>query len=183
MDDPGYSEQMASIACMVQALTDQFAAYQRDQPSAPMRPTSVSRPSGASEAMIAELAMLVLRIQRDLDDLRVEMHTEIHTRSLVVEEGGAKQVTISPGEILVERRATSGDARSGSSVHIQSLVRGAEVRVGAAFQGRVDPGVAALINANWEGRFPCALVSAQSDVEDGDDEQEELRVEDGTAGP
>jgi hypothetical protein len=181
VDDPGFSEQMASIACMVQALTDQFAAYQRDNPASPLEVMTPASGSGrASEAMVAELAMLVLRMQRDLDDLRVEVHTEIRTGAVVVGDG-ARQVLISPGEILVERRATSGDSRSGSSVHIQSLVRGAEVRVGAAFQGREDPGVAALINANWEGRFPCALISAQTDAVDGDDGQQELRVQDETA--
>ena len=55
------------------------------------------------------------------------------------------------------------------------------MRVGAAFRGREDPGVAAIINANWEGRLPAALVSAQSNAVDGVDEQEELRVEDGSA--
>ena len=178
MDDPGYSEQMASIACMIQALTDQVSASQREHPS--QRPIALGPPAGASEAMVTELAMLVLRLQRDLDDLRTEMRTQIRTRSVVVEDD-ARQVRISPGEIVVERRAMPGDARSGSSVHIQSLVRGAEVRVAAAFQGREDPGAAAIINANWEGSFPCALISAQIDAADGTGEQDELRVEDESA--
>ena len=180
MDDPGYSEQMASIACMVQSLTDQFAAYQRDQPALRSRLHPPSQPEGASEAMVTELAMLVLRLQRDLDDMRIQLRTEIRTTSLIVGDE-VRQVTISPGEIMVERRASAGDVRSGSSIHIQSLVRGAEVRVGAAFRGREDPGVAAIINANWEGAHPCALISAQSDAVDGADEQEELRVEDASA--
>jgi hypothetical protein len=138
---------------MVQSSSDEFAASQRDHPGGEAHRTATAPPAAASPSNVAELTMLVMRLQEDLESLRTQLRAEVRTRSIDVEDGD-RRVTILPGEITVERSATTGDHRSGSSVHIRSSARGAEVRVGAAFLSRHDPGVAAILEANWEGRFP-----------------------------
>ncbi|MET0910228.1 MAG: hypothetical protein ABWZ99_12210 [Ilumatobacteraceae bacterium] len=167
MNDPSHSGELAAVACSVRALTDQFGAFQRDR--------RASAPTTVGDTAVADLMMLVQEVQRDVARLREELRSEIRTASIVVDDG-VRQVVITPGRVIVERRPDAGDARSGSLVHIQSLVRAAEVTVEAASAER-DFGTTATMNANWEDQHPVALVSAQTDL--GSNHQaRELRVED-----
>ncbi|MET0146208.1 MAG: hypothetical protein ABW328_15715 [Ilumatobacteraceae bacterium] len=167
MDGPKQHDPLVAITCMMRSLTDQMNAFQRDQPMPAAR---------APDGVVAELLMLVLRVQRDVEDLRAEIRSGIRTSSVIVDDG-IRQVVITPGEVVVERKADPDDPRSGSWVHIQSFVRGAEVTIEAANTGR-EFGVTATMNANWEGDHPIALLSAQTGTAAGDEQVRELRVDD-----
>jgi hypothetical protein len=86
---------------MVQSLTDQFAAYQRDHPLAPVRPPG-ERIGAASAAMLGEVVMLVRRLQADLSDLRHGLRPEIWAGAVTVDDE-PRHVMVVPVETTVER--------------------------------------------------------------------------------
>ena len=168
MDGPTQNPELEAIACMVRSLADQVGAFQRDQPPSPDTHREV--------ADVSELARLVVALQADIADLRAELQTEVRTNVIVVDDG-VRRVSITPGHIVVERRAEPADRRSGSSVHIRTSVRGAEVLAEAASADR-EFGVTATMNANWEGPHPVALIAAQTGPDSDHSHSSELRVED-----
>jgi hypothetical protein len=67
VDDQDYSERLASIARIVEVLTDRLAADQRER-SWPDGATASGSAAAPSPALINELAGLAVRLLRDLDD-------------------------------------------------------------------------------------------------------------------
>jgi hypothetical protein len=175
VDEPNRTPELEAIASMVRSLADQVSAFQRDR----LPPPNPQTPCPMSD--VADLARVVLELQSEIADLRAELLTEVRTNSIVVDDG-VRQVTITPGHIVVQRRTDPDDRRSGASVHIRTLVRSAEVMTEAASADR-EFGVTATMNANWEGSRPVAVIAAQTGTDIHDANARELRVEDRSDSP
>ena len=110
MDDQDYSERLASIARIVEVLSDRLAADQRER-SSPDGATVLGRTAAPSPALINELAGLALRLQCDLDDGQSDLLPGGRTRRVSVDASTTSGLASATAVIRPWARHTASEAR------------------------------------------------------------------------